>query len=61
MWICTAFNYRQFVAKMIRALYFQDNSKDEKNEGLISIKPIKFNFREKFYDLLPLEWFRFCC
>ena len=26
-WSCTAFNDRQFLAKMIRALYFKDNSK----------------------------------
>ena len=59
-WSCTAFNDRQFLAKMIRALYFKDNSEPGTDSNIIKIKPLKFTLREKFHDLFLLEWLR-CC
>ena len=51
---CTAFNDQQLVAKSIRSLFFQKNSRDANSKFL----PIKFKLADKFQDLCCVKWRR---
>ena len=48
LWTCTAYNDRQFIAKMIRALYFQEVPTQNADE--LRIVPLKFKLKDKFFD-----------